>query len=89
MGDQRAQPPEVCFLDELPLDVIGAAPIVIENLAGLRSAEPDEFIACARRFQTSVSVLNCVIDVGIVRRHVSLIRRCALYFGVNARTAPG
>ena len=81
-----APPVEVCFLQEVPLDVVRAAPVVIDHLVRLRSRRTPEFSACAQRFQTSVSALDCLIYVGITRRHVSLVRRAALYFGVDTGT---
>jgi hypothetical protein len=77
---------QVCFLEDLPLDIVRAAPVVLDHLAWLRSSAPSEFEICARKCQTNISVFNCIMDVGILNRHVSVIRRCALHFGVGAAT---
>lgn len=83
---QKSRPKiDVCFLEDVPPDVYAAAPVVINMLASSRAVSRKAFENYARLFQTSVSVLNCVIDVGIIRRHVPLIRRAALHFQIHCR----
>ncbi|MBS0251040.1 MAG: hypothetical protein JSR78_08240 [Proteobacteria bacterium] len=61
------------------------APLVVKKLARSRASSSEGLEQYAHLFQTSVSVLNCVIDVGIIRRHIPLIKRAALHFQIDSK----